>query len=270
MRDTRRKSKTYEELDFTDDFMFCKIMQNYPELCRELTEKILGRKIGEIVMQESQKSIEITADGRGVRFDVYFEDDSLTVYDIEMQTYHDTDLPKRFRYYQGMIDLNMMEHSAKFGELKNSYIVFICLENPYKIAGLHKYTICNMCEEDPTMEYDDGAYHIILSAEGDKDDVSEEMKAFLRYLTTKEVGSDFTRRLDERVGTARRHEKWRLEYMTLLERDERMWEEGHREGENLFALLVSKLMKEGRSEDVERAATDEAYRKTLYAEYNLK
>lgn len=65
MRDTRRKSKTYEELDFTDDFMFCKIMQNYPELCRELTEKILGRKIGEIVMQESQKSIEITADGRG-------------------------------------------------------------------------------------------------------------------------------------------------------------------------------------------------------------
>ena len=89
-------------------------------------------------------------------------------------------------------------------------------------------------------------------------------------LTTKEVGSDFTRRLDERVGTARRHEKWRLEYMTLLERDERMWEEGHREGENLFALLVSKLMKEGRSEDVERAATDEAYRKTLYAEYNLK
>ena len=39
---------------------------------------------------------------------------------------------------------------------------------------------------------------------------------------------------------------------------------------NLFALLVSKLMKEGRSEDVERAATDEAYRKTLYAEYNLK
>ena len=86
------------------------------------------------------------------------------------------------------------------------------------------------------------------------------MKAFL--LTTKEVGSDFARRLDER--------KWRLEYMTLLERDERMWEEGHREGENLFALLVSKLMKEGRSEDVERAATDEAYRKTLYAEYNLK
>ena len=27
--------KRYEELTFADDFMFCKIMQSNPELCRE-------------------------------------------------------------------------------------------------------------------------------------------------------------------------------------------------------------------------------------------
>ena len=43
------KTKRYEELSFTDDFMFCKILQNDPDLCRELTELILSRKIGRIV-----------------------------------------------------------------------------------------------------------------------------------------------------------------------------------------------------------------------------
>ena len=63
MRDTTRKRKTYEELDFIDDFMFCKILQNNPDLCKELTELIIGKEIGEIITSESQKSIEITADG---------------------------------------------------------------------------------------------------------------------------------------------------------------------------------------------------------------
>ena len=94
------KTKRYEELNFTDDFMFCKILQNDPDLCRELTELILLRKIGRIVSIDRQKAIEITADGKGVRFDVYMEDDESTVYDIEMQTTVAEDLPKRMRYYQ--------------------------------------------------------------------------------------------------------------------------------------------------------------------------
>ncbi|MBR0377799.1 MAG: Rpn family recombination-promoting nuclease/putative transposase [Lachnospiraceae bacterium] len=282
MRDTTRKRKTYEELDFIDDFMFCKILQNNLDLCKELTELIIGKEIGEIITSESQKSIEITADGRGVRFDVYFEDDASTVYDIEMQTYHDSNLPKRFRYYQGMIDLNLIERNAKFDDLKNSYIVFICLENPFKKVGLHKYSIQNTCVEDPSIDFKDGAYKMILSAEGDKDDVSEEMKAFLQYLSTKEVHSDFTKRLNEQVITARKHDKWRLEYMTLLERDERMWEQGHqvgieegvkegfKEGETLFALLINKLIEDDRREDIDHAAMDEEYRHSLYIEYHLK
>ena len=78
--------------------------------------------------------------------------------------------------------------------------------------------------------------------------------------------------------------------MTLLERDERMWEQGYQEGfnegfnksfnesfnenikigENLFASLVSKLIEDGRREDIERAANDEEYRHSLYVEYHLK
>ena len=39
-------AKRYEELTFADDFMFCKVLQNNPQVCRELTELILGKRIG--------------------------------------------------------------------------------------------------------------------------------------------------------------------------------------------------------------------------------
>ena len=45
-------SKRYEELDFTDDFIFCKIMYNNEPLCRELLEVILGKKIRKIVYHD--------------------------------------------------------------------------------------------------------------------------------------------------------------------------------------------------------------------------
>ena len=40
--------KTYDELEFTDDFMFSKILYSNPEICRELLELILDRKIREV------------------------------------------------------------------------------------------------------------------------------------------------------------------------------------------------------------------------------
>ena len=36
--------KTYEELTFCDDFMFCKVLENGPDLCKALLEVILGYK----------------------------------------------------------------------------------------------------------------------------------------------------------------------------------------------------------------------------------
>ena len=69
----KKHVKSYEELEFTDDFLFCKIMENNVDLCKELTELILNRKIGKIIPKGPQKAIEITSDGKGVRFDVYME-----------------------------------------------------------------------------------------------------------------------------------------------------------------------------------------------------
>ncbi len=129
-----------------------------------------------------------------------------------------------------MIDLDQMGRGAKFQDLKRSYIIFICLENLFPQKGMHKYSFQSMCQEDPGLELGDDAVKIILSAKGDKDDVSEDLKDFLTYVAGGRPGSGLTSRLDEQVRKARSHIEWRKEYMTLLERDERMREEGRKEG----------------------------------------
>ena len=78
--------KQYKELTFTDDFMFGKVLVNNPEICRRLLEVLLDIKIKEISFPERQKNIEIISDGKGIRLDVYVDDENGTIYNIEMQT----------------------------------------------------------------------------------------------------------------------------------------------------------------------------------------
>ena len=53
----KRNVKPYEELEFTDGFMFRKIMITYPEICRELLELILGKKIRSLKLVDYEKTV---------------------------------------------------------------------------------------------------------------------------------------------------------------------------------------------------------------------
>ena len=223
-----RAQQIYSSLRFQDDFLFCKIMTERPDLAKELLELILGVKIREVVPHR-QKPIEITADGRGIRLDVYLDDQAGTVYDLEMQTTRQSFLPKRSRYYQGMIDLDLIGRGAKFSELKRTYIIFICMEDPFS-SGRHIYSFENTCRQEPGLLLGDEAYKIFLNASGIRDDVSENLKDFFRFLLTGKGETDLSRKLGEEVEKARTHREWRLEFMTLFMRDEEKREEGRAEG----------------------------------------
>ena len=62
------------------------------------------------------------------------------------------------------------------------------------------------------------------------DDVSRDLGDFLRYLSSGAAESDFTKRLDTQVESAKMKEQWRLEYMTLYMRDKDIFEDGKAEG----------------------------------------
>ena len=150
--------------------------------------------MAKIVFTAKQNPIEITADGNGIRLDAYVEDDVKTIYDIEMQATMKKNLPKCSRYYQGMIDLNLIERGADYKELKRSFVIFICLSDPYD-KGRHIYTFENQCRECPELYLGDETTKVFINATSIVDDVSEEMHAFLDYLCGKGAQSDFTCRM---------------------------------------------------------------------------
>ena len=81
------KSKKFEDLTISDDFMFGIVMRD-PKYCKPFLETILNIKISRIEYPEDQKTINLSLDAKSIRLDVYVEDDSDTVYNIEMQNGH--------------------------------------------------------------------------------------------------------------------------------------------------------------------------------------
>ncbi|MGN0482125.1 MAG: Rpn family recombination-promoting nuclease/putative transposase, partial [Lachnospiraceae bacterium] len=233
--------KKYEDLTIADDFMFCKIMTTYPELCKHLLEIILNVEIKEIRFPEQQKTISMTADAKSVRLDVYVNDDNHTVYDIEMQTTENPNLPQRSRYYQSMIDLNTLEKGADYLELPNSFVIFICTFDCFG-RGLPVYTFCNQCEENHKLKLNDGTKKIFLNPDSNRKNLSPDLNAFLNYLQGQLTKNSFIETLDASVKDARKHEKWRLEYMTIEIRDQDKLREGEQIGERNQSIKIAMAM----------------------------
>ena len=171
----------YASLQFSDDFLFCKILTENEDITRELLELILDTKIGSVRVNK-QETIDLTSDGRGIRLDVYAEDDENEVFDVEMQTTRQKNLPKRSRYYQGMIDLNLINRGDDFKKLKKSFVIFICMSDPFPGYDRCIYRFENVCREESELALGDETYKVFLNADGTKGDVSDELKDFLHLL----------------------------------------------------------------------------------------
>lgn len=237
------QKKTYEELDFTDDFMFCKVLADNPDICKELLELILGIKIRKVIVNK-QEAVSITADAKSVRFDVYAEDDKNTVFDVEMETTRKKNLPKRSRYYHGMIDLNILQKGADYNELKKSYVIFICLTDPFQ-EGFPVYIFENRCVQKLDMSLGDDAIKVFINASGNVEGVSVELADFLSYLRTGVGDSSLVQKIDAEVRKARAHEEWKVEYMTWQLKFHDIWDEGYDSGLKKGLEGLTRLVEKG-------------------------
>ena len=268
--------KRFEELEIQDDFMFGVIMRN-PKYCKPFLETVLNIKIERIEYPKSQEIIDLSSDAKSVRLDVYVEDGKGTVYNIEMQTTSNKNIPKRMRYYQGMIDLNILEKGEDYRSLKKSFVIFVCTFDLFG-QGRHVYTFENRCVQDLELPLSDDTVKIILNTKGILDDVSIEMKSLLDYIDGKEPEDDFTRELDDAVNEVRDNEKWRLEYMTLQMSYQEKYELGVQDGIELgreqgieqgidkINRLHDILIEQNRLDDLKRAIKDKEFEKSLMKE----
>ena len=234
--------RSWENISISNDFLFGKLMRQYPGLCKKLLQRILPNlEIDHIEILETQKNIDQDVDARSVRLDVYLSDDKERVYSIEMQMTDTKELPRRSRYYQAMIDLQLLDKGITYRHLNDTYIIFICPFDLYG-KGRHMYTFDGNCREDSEVNIADGATRIFLNARGTMDDVSSSLRAFLDYVAGKCGDDPFVQELEEAVTEAKKNREWRHEYMTLLIRDQDNIEKGREEErENGINLLISSL-----------------------------
>ena len=62
------------------------------------------------------------------------------------------------------------------------------------------------------------------------DDVSTDLKAFLDYMGGRPSDYAFVKALSDEVALAKQNKEWRLEYMTLLMRDQENIDKGREQG----------------------------------------
>ena len=205
--------KKWEDLTITDDFMFCKVMSD-PDICKELLEILLHIKIERLEFQEPQKSFKLTSESRGIRLDVYVKD-SNRVFDIELQTTNERNLELRTRYYQGVMDISELEKGEFFSNMKESYIIFICMFDPFG-ADMPIYTVKQTFEENEKLIFDDKTHKIFYNVNAfEKLSNDVETKAFLEYLCKHQSTTKFTQSLETAVYRNKNNQNWRQNYMTL-------------------------------------------------------
>ena len=206
-------AQKWERLTLADNFIFCKVLEDNPEVCKHLIEILLNLKIDRIEKPAAEKSLKTDFISHGIRFDVYVKDGNGRSFDIEIQTTHSNSLAKRARYYQGLMDVDNVQHGTGYDVLNESYVVFLCMGDAFG-KGFPVYTFRYRADEDKDFLMDDGTVNVFFNAKKYDTMKSEELKAFFKYLCGKEPSSGFTDRLSALVERVKTNAQWRHRFMT--------------------------------------------------------
>ncbi len=291
-----------QRVEFSNHCMFARVMSD-ESICKGVIEAILGIDVARIEYLNAEQVIEPTINSRGIRMDVYLRG-SDAVYDIEMQCRNEPVLGRRLRYYQSSIDGSVLGKSDEYDTLCDSYIIFLCTNDPLGY-GVPVYSFERSCLEVPECDIDCGAHWVVLNADAWQDEKQESLRDLLNYVKTGEIGgSELAKEIDSAVDEANGDPRWMDNYWSvstveenicrrarILERQSlkkgleegrakgleeglaKGMEEGRaagaREAEQRLGLLFEHLLAEGRQDDALRAGSDPGYAAQLYAEYGI-
>ncbi|MBP5569212.1 MAG: Rpn family recombination-promoting nuclease/putative transposase [Treponema sp.] len=225
-------NKKWENATLANNFIFYKVMREYPNACKHLIEMLLKIKIGKMVFLQ-EEYINLDNEGKAIRLDVFVKDKNRLI-DVEIQLKDTKELPERARYYQGLMDLDSLGKGESYKKLKDSHVIFICMENIFSAQkkDLPVYTFENMCREDNSVKLNDRTYkHFFIAPTCAKMIEDEEIRSFFEFLITNNPADNYTSELDSYVTYAKKNMQWRMEFMTWERMETYKYEEGFEDGE---------------------------------------
>ena len=229
---TEEKIIPWEKLPITNTFMFNKVMTSDLDACRGVIETLLGIKISRVECVQDEKTLEVDALAKGVRFDVYVSN-STQVFDVELQMTNRGDLPMRARYYQSVADVENLNRGMGYFALKENYTLFLC---PFDLFGknLPVYTFENTCRETPEIKLNDKTLKVFYNFKRYEMDSDEDRRQLLEFFSSGKSAPGLTGRLDTILHELQGKQRWRQQYMTwemmLKERHDDGRDEGRTEG----------------------------------------
>ena len=246
-----KKRKTLQDLTIKDNFLFGAVM-SVEENCKGFLEMVLGFSIAQVVVSK-EKSIVYHPEYKGVRLDIYAEDENHTHYNVEMQVKKKTALGKRSRYYHSQMVMEALTSGEDYETMPDTFVIFVCDFDPFG-EHLYCYTFGNECRENKNVKLDDGSYTIFLSTRGEnEEEVPAELVRFLKFVTAdlEESEEDFQDKLvkqfQETIHNIKTDREMGERYMIFEEMLREEKQEGRQEGllegrieatrEGIFELL---------------------------------
>lgn len=230
---SREYERKWKELTLSDNFIFQKFMLT-PENCKKVLSEILGVEVVNVEYPKYEKFIDIRRDSKAIRLDVYVKGDD-AVYNVEMQCSSNEHIPKRSRFYQDLIDLDIMEPGMSYTELNRSFVIFICTFDYYG-KDHYKYTFTNKCSEIENLEFGDETTKIIVNTKGTIGDVSQDFKDFINAVNGQFDNNEYSVTIKSELEKIKNSDRWRTEYMNLYWHDQEIMrksrDEGREEGRN--------------------------------------
>lgn len=224
-----------------------------PKTFENILSIILGEDISIKGRPQSEHESRTSPLKRQVRLDVWAEDETDAVYNVEAQKENTKNLPHRSRFYQALIDSKLLDPGeVDFSNMKDCYSIIIA---PFDLfgRGLYQYTFQMTCAETG-QPLEDGATRIFLNTHGkNSEDISPELKELLYYMehTTEEISCSTSRlqQIKNHVNIVKSSEEIGVKYMQ--EWEEKILEkrkaraEGRAEGETfrLIQLIKKKIQK---------------------------
>lgn len=278
-RQLRANAKASEIPDFvfSDWMMFDQVMRN-KWICSKFLETVLGIEVGDLEYVDSEKTIIPQLDAKPIRLNV-FAREGKHIYNIEMQARFEPELGRRMRYYQGAMDASEADPGMSYSELPDSYIVFLCLNDPFG-CGIPVYTICPTCDERASVPIGSGQTWVVLNASAWEDAPAGDLRELLQYTQCdylpESTSSELVRRIDEEVMRTNDEARWKesaMGFMTLehhwTARCKEAYKEGVELGEERFGKLAALLLENNRAEDLKEASNNETFRDSLFVEFKL-
>lgn len=124
-------------------------------------------------------------------------------------------------FYEAELDLDALRKGAHYIDLRQSYIIFICMFDPFG-EGLPKYTFEETCCENPALQLNDRATKVFVNVHGDKSKMSKELAAVAAYFSDGVVADEYTAEIDNRVNVNRQDSRLERDNMRM---EEFLWEE---------------------------------------------